>query len=680
MVPYALAVFTSAFLLFQVQPLIAKYILPWFGGGPAVWTTSMLFFQVFLLAGYAYAHFSVRYFRLRVQVGLHLALLLLALTQLPITPMEILRPTAADAPTLRILLLLGATIGLPYLALSSTAPLIQAWFSRTHSGRSPYRLYALSNIASLLALLTYPFVVEPSLTRPTQVTLWSLGFGFFVVACSYCAVRVWRYGTPQRSAGESDGRPETRPPGRRSRLLWLALSATAAVLLLAVTNQLTQDLAAVPFLWVLPLSLYLLSFIICFDNERWYHRPVFVGSLIPAMVAVIWIMFLAERAPVLPAIGVYSAALFVCCMVCHGELSRLKPNPTFLTGYYLMIALGGALGGVLVAIVMPALVNDFFELHLGLLAMAGLTLIVLATDKESVLARLRPAPVWAALIAAYLLMGVALHRQARNPGEDIIAKSRNFYGVVTVGRDHGGTNQELLWLRHGTSYHGAQFTGSALRYLPTGYYSPSSGAALALGLFPHPRRFGFVGMGVGTLTAYGEEGDYIRIYEIDPEVKRIAETYFTYLADSRARVEVILGDARLSLERDPPQAFDVLIVDAFTSDAIPVHLLTKEAFSIYERHIKPDGVIAILISSWHFDFEPVIRRLADHVGMKAALIVTPHGPGADWGARWMLVTRNRQFLEHDAIRGASRRQVGPYQHIRLWTDDYTSPFQILEDG
>jgi len=358
---YALTIFLGAFLLFQVQPLIGKYILPWFGGGPGVWTTCMLFFQMLLLAGYAYAHFSSRWLKPRAQAVVHLVLLGAALAVLPITPSDSWKPLGNENPTLHILALLGASLGLPYFVLSATGPLLQKWFSRTNPGVSPYRLYALSNAGSLLALLTYPFYVESHFARKAQALFWGWGLAAYAVCCGFCAVRLLRRRTnpenavPSELSGDS---PESasrldQQPTILTKALWLLLPACASVLLLATTNKMCQDVAVIPFLWILPLALYLLSFIICFDSPRWYVRPVFTLALIAALAGICWVLFKGTDASIYKQVGIYSAGLFVCCMVCHGELYRLRPDPRYLTGFYLMIAAGGALGGFFVAVVAP---------------------------------------------------------------------------------------------------------------------------------------------------------------------------------------------------------------------------------------------------------------------------------------------------------------------------------------
>lgn len=695
MFPYAVTIFTGAFLLLQVQPLIARYILPWFGGGPAVWTTAMLFFQVFLLAGYAYAHLIVRKLRPRAQVGVHLALLVLALTQLPITPVEAWKPTGVDAPAWRILLLLTSSIGLPYLMLSSTTPLMQAWFVRTRPGRSPYRLYALSNLAALLALVSYPFVVEPAFTRSAQTLMWSVAFGVFVLVSG--ASSLWTLRALGDESAAAAGELETAtgsaaawspprvtvapvgpPPTRGTRVLWVALAACASVLFLAVTSQITVDVAVIPFLWVLPLGIYLLTFVIAFDHDRWYVRRWFAIAFVPAVILTVVFMFQAQVAPVGQQLAVYSAVLFIGCMICHGELSQRRPDPRYLTGYYLTVAFGGALGGAFVALIAPLIFNDYLELHLALMGVTGLLLFSFFEDEKSFLHRGRPVWAWVSLTVAVVALGFSLNRQAGVDARSAIERSRGFYGVLSVHRDLTDPQGEVLWLSHGRVRHGAQYTSAALRRWPTGYYAPDSGAALALASLPgENRRIGMVGMGVGTLTTYARPGDRIRIYEINPEVRRLAETHFTYLSDSPAEIEVVMGDARLSMEREAPQEFDILLLDAFSGDAIPLHLLTREAFEIYERHLAPEGVIALLIDTWHLDFGPVVRGLADDLGFSVLRVGTGGGPRQNWGADWMILSRSDKFFDAPALRSYSRIAVAPGEHGRLWTDDYTSLFQVL---
>ena len=674
----ALAIFTSAFLLFQIQPLIAKFILPWFGGGPAVWGVSMLFFQTCLVAGYAYAHLLIRFLPPRRQAFVHLALLLTALTQLPIAPSAEDLAAASSDPTLQILRVLATTIGLPFFVLSATAPLIQAWVSRSDTNSNPYRLYALSNAASLLALLSYPFVVEPLLTRQTQVLTWSLTFAVFLALCGYCA---WMAGFRGPSSEEPPERAQetaVNPTNWSSWLLWLALPATAVTLLLGVTNQLTRDLVSVPFLWVLPLSVYLLSYIISFDNERWYRRDIFIPAMALCIAGLMYLLL--DPGLSIPAIiAVYVISLFTLCMVCHGELNRLRPEPARLTSFYLMIAVGGALGSAFVALLMPLLSNSYLELQIGMASSVALAAALLVRRKQSDWpANLLLAARTAAILVTLSVSGY-LAWFSRETEPDVLLQTRNFYGVLTVGRDWTGTADESLWLRNGSSYHGTQLTAPDLRAIPAAYYAPRSGVAVALGYKAGAERhIGMIGLGVGSIAAYGEAKDRMRIYEIDPDVAHIAATQFTFLRDTAADITVVLGDARRSLEAEPPQGFDVFVVDAFSSDAIPVHLITREAFDVYLRHLAPEGVLAILISSWHFDFAPMLHNMAREFELTPIVIETSTGDYEDWGSRWVIMTRNQKFLAQPRVRHAALRQGSADNTVRIWTDDYSSPFELLK--
>jgi hypothetical protein len=384
--------------------------------------------------------------------------------------------------------------------------------------------------------------------------------------------------------------------------------------------------------------------------------------------------------PVLWTVFVFTLSLFVLCMVCHGELYRLRPDPAHLTGFYLMIAFGGALGSALVVVLMPVVADRYLELQIAIAGVALLTATMLARDVNVTFRSRYARPIQAGLLAALIVTVGLLVRSVRDVEPDIVLQARNFFGVLTVGRDYAGTNEETLWLRNGTSYHGAQLTLPQYRSKPVSYYSSRTGIALALKFSENmpERRIGMVGLGVGTIASYAGSGDYLRIYEINPAVVRIAETNFTYLADTDAEVEVILGDARLSLERESPQAFDLFVLDAFSSDAIPVHLLTREAFELYLRHLAPDGVIAVLISSWHFDFEPLLQEMAAEFGLNAVLISNSYSGPRDWGARWMLMTPNERFMMQRPVREAQQNSTSGERKVRMWTDDFSSPFQLLK--
>ncbi|MCD4700014.1 MAG: fused MFS/spermidine synthase [Phycisphaerae bacterium] len=678
---YAPAVFLGAFLLFQVQPLIGKYILPWFGGSPEVWTTCMLFFQVFLLAGYAYAHLVVRYLSPRAQAVVHVAMILAALAVLPIAPTAAWKPQGADYPTLRILLLLSVCIGLPYFVLSATGPLMQGWFHRTNPSASPYRLYSLSNARSLLAMLSYPFIVEPALSRQSQANVWSWSLGAFAIFAGICAVWLWKHHQPQKSPPVE--KTVHRDAGDKTswgvRLLWLALPAGASVELLAVTNKICQDVAVIPFLWILPLCLYLLSFIICFHHERWYVRPVFLGVFILSIVAVAYMQAKSVELSIIQQIAMYSAVLFSCCMVCHGELYRIRPNPRHLTGYYLMIATGGAIGGVLVAVVAPLVFNTYLELHLGLLACC---LFVLLADEKSVLRQGSRRWVWTGLIVAVGVAAIFVEGHRGNANRVVVSNTRNFFGVLTVWEnDRSNPAMHRYILQHGTTFHGLQFVEREKHRRPLAYFGFNSGAGVAIRFFRRQenRHIGVVGLGIGTIAASGKKGDRIRFYEINPAVEYIARTRFSYLNDCPSEVDVIVGDARLSMEAESPQEFDLLILDAFSGGAVPVHLLTVEAFEIFLKHLKSDGVIAMHVSSVHLDLQSVIWKLAQRLNLKTAWIQNDENEAEGiFPTDWIILTRDESFIDQKAVQIASTPPKNDFERIDLWTDDHINLFQILK--
>ena len=657
----------------------------------------MLFFQLLLLGGYAYAHFSSRWLKPRTQAVVHLVLLAAALALLPITPGDSWKPHGGGNPTLQILALLVVSLGLPYFVLSATGPLIQQWFSRARPGQSPYRLYALSNVGSLLALLSYPFFFETHFTRKDQAGLWAWGLVAYVLCCGFCAVRQWRSET-RNPRTEGNPKSEGRSPTAEltasehatrntqhsplNRLLWLLLPACASVLLLATTNKLCQDVAVIPFLWVVPLALYLLSFIICFDSPRWYVRFPFALALIAALGSLCWALYNASDLALYGQVAIYCGGLFICCMVCHGELYRLKPDPSHLTGYYLMIAAGGALGGVLVAVAAPLLFTDYYELHWGLFG-CGLLFLTVCVSERTASSNWKQ---WHFLACASLCMGLIglgaiLWHQAHNSGSERVCQSRNFYGVLTVCEyEKKNPESHYFLLQHGRITHGLQFVDPAQAMSPVSYYGPGSGIALGVAALPTGRRrIGVVGLGTGTMAAFGRAGDYLRFYEINPQVQAVAASWFHYLPKCAGDVEVASGDARLCLENEPPQHFDMLVLDAFSSDAIPVHLLTREAFEVYERHLNTNGVIAVHISNHYLDLEPVVVNLARHFGYKLASIDFDENDEEWWlySSTWVLLSRNDRIINSPDIRSAASTVKTNDTRVPLWTDDFASLFQIL---
>lgn len=679
-VAFAATVLISAFLLFQVQPLMSKSILPWFGGTPSVWTTCMLFFQVVLFAGYAYAHFLIRIAAPRNQVIVHVAVILAALSLMSITPSADWKPDGSMPPALRIVLLLAANIGLPFFVLSSTGPLLQGWFARATGGASPYRLYALSNIGSLSALVTYPFLFEPAFSTTDQARMWGWGFIVFAVLCAGCGFLMCRATQPQAAQGPRGD--ETAAGGSAptwgNRLLWFGLSMVASVMLLATTNQVCMDVAAVPFLWVLPLTLYLMSFVLCFDSDRWYSRRTFALALAVSFAGVCVVMLKGAGGSIVAQVLVYMAGLFFCAMVCHGELVRLKPDPKYLTAFYLVISAGGAAGGIFVGVIAPLVFPAFLELHIGLFGCCLLVLLVFFGDRNWVLHAGRPRWAWAAILVGLFGMTAALRVQAGATLSNAVAITRNFYGVLKVQEvDADDPEMHRVELYHGRIKHGQQFLAKEKRDQPTTYYGRRSGIGLLLGRENRPgdQRVGVVGLGVGTLAAYARRGDAYRFYEINPEVTRLARQHFRYLGDSRADVEIVTGDARLLLEREAANRFDTLVLDAFSGDAIPAHLLTVEAMQIYMRHLKVDGVLAIHISNLHFDLKPVVAASAKRFGLHAVAVKnTGKRAAGTETSLWVLLSRTKQSLDIPALK-ANATPLGDRRI--LWTDNKSNLFEIL---
>jgi hypothetical protein len=685
---FAATIFTSAFLLFQVQPLISKFILPWFGGSPAVWSTCMLFFQVVLFGGYVYAHLTTQYLSPKKQAILHVGLLVAAACLLPISPSDSWKPTGGENPALQIVLLLSVSVGLPYFILSSTGPLLQSWFSRQAPGASPYRLYALSNIGSLLALVSYPFVFEPALSSPIQAGLWSWGFCFFAGACALCAIGMFRSTTgeavagPQNSLADentSGSATEETSPTWGDRVLWLGLAMTASVMLLATTNQVCLDVATVPFLWILPLTLYLMSFILCFDSANWYSRKWYVALLTVSLMAVVNTMLSGSEVSIVLQVLIYLSALFFCCMVCHGELARQKPSPKYLTQFYLLMSAGGAGGGLFVGLLAPFVFPAYWELHIGIVACLLVTLAVFFRDKSSPLHAGNAQPAWIAILLWVSILTWSLQSHARAAIGTALAVSRNFYGVIRVEDDVNEETPSLdrRGMFHGSILHGTQFLSDEKRHLPTTYYGETSGAGLAMRLHHagEDRNIGVVGLGVGTLATYGQPQDTIRFYEINPEVIRMAKKYFWFLEDTDAETEMILGDARLSLEHEAPQHYDVLVLDAFSGDAIPTHLLTEESVQLYVKHLKQDGLLCVHISNLHFDLRPVILGLAESQKLHVVSIqANKHDELGTSLCHWMLLSR-KPIPKQITTAAEELDELG--QKKLLWTDEWSNLLSVL---
>lgn len=668
---YAITIFASAFLLFLLQLVTAKQILPWFGGSAVVWTTCLVFFQSVLLLGYLYSDWSVRRLAPKGQALVHVVLLASSLLLLPVMPDTSWKPVGTENPAWHILGLLSTTIGLPYFLLSTTSPLIQAWFARRFPGRSPYRLFALSNLASMIALLGYPLAIEPWTTTTLQAQAWSTGYAVFIALCGITAWFGLRMApADHNNKNATDSPPAGPPPSISMHLLWIALAAMGSILLLAVTNHLVQDIASIPLLWVLPLSIYLLTFIMCFDGHGWYRRNLFLGLLAICVCVMAW--WLSDRTLILQ-IGLYSAGLFVCCMFCHGELNRLRPEPAYLTRFYLMVSLGGALGALLVGIAAPLLLPEFYELGIGLAALAALGVYQVRNNK-----------IYAGIGAAILLFvsGAVIYKSTPEMfAKHTVLTKRNFYGVLRVLEFHSDDPDldRQRALIHGHTMHGEQYPSERWRRIPTTYYQTNSGIGRALMTPRLPgARIGIIGLGAGTIAAYGRRGDTYRFYELNPSVVEVARNEFTFLKYSEAKIEIILGDARLNLEREPSQQFDVLVVDAFSGDSIPMHLITSEALTLYLNHLKPGGIIAFHVSNLYLNLPPVVKRLADEHGLKTSYMVDEMADNPTT-SHWVLLTANQNFLDSPPIKSATLN-IEARPNWRLWTDDFNNLVQVIKFG
>jgi hypothetical protein len=674
------SILLGSVLLFLVEPMIAKMILPWFGGTAGVWTTCLLFFQVTLCIGYVYAHGSARLLTPAGQRLLHVGLLAASLLLLPVIPSPVWKPTGEEAPALRVLMLLAVTIGLPFVLLSATGPLMQAWLSRRHEAgglaANPYRLFALSNFGSLLALLAYPIVVEPLFDTVLQARLWSAAYVVFAFACAGTA---WVTSLPVSIARAPDA---ARAEGRVSlveRILWFVLSAAPSMLLLAVTGHITQNVAAIPLLWVGPLAIYLLTLILCFESSRWYKRVLFCiafAEFLPAMMYAA-VGNHANSDPRL-LVGLYSAGLFTACMLCHGELAGLRPRTSHLTSFYLTVAAGGAAGALLAAAVAPAVLDALYDLPIAL-ALTGIVAIFVVHRARPPRDRAQLLTYLGAILLWILMVGWGAQWEYMDSSSALV-RARNFYGALKVvevaAADGRGAVRRLMY---GTIIHGEEFQDPLRRCIPTTYYSPQSGVGLALASLEAAGavRIGVIGLGVGTLAAYARPRDSIRFYEINPLVPVIASRDFDYLDSCGAAWSLRLGDGRLGLEAEPDRQYDLLVIDAFSGDAIPAHLLTLEAFRLYQRHLARGGVIAVHVSNQFLDLAPVVARAADAIETPARLVTnTADAESGRNMAQWVLISSRPGLFSASPL--ADGTPIDPPDTIRAWTDDYSNLWRSLK--
>lgn len=732
---YAATVFFSAFLLFQVQPLISKFILPWFGGSPGVWTTAMLFFQAALCAGYAYVHISNVLFSARLQFWSHIALLLVAGALLILLPWEWFKPTTPNLdPAFQILVLLGATVGAPYFVLSTTGPLLQKWYSDTTNGASPYRLFALSNFGSLLALLSFPFGFEFFWDVRELSIFWSWGFGVFAILCATCAWWTYRARiaasdsigedlspvrsvSPKWKATPQSGialKSEPAPPKNLddsptmsigAMILWFALPAVASVLSLGVTNEVCQNIAVNPVLWVIPFAIYLLSFILAFDHPFWYWRRGYAALAIPVLLVCVNANWFPERAQEFAlylwgteldldgfwgvwrwgSLGLLLLALYLVCMICHCELARLKPHPSQLTLYFLIVSVGGMVGGLFVSLVAPAYFRSFFELPLAIIASLIIAVFTAFTDEGKRLF-LNRSSAWAPQISLSFILSVfalVMLPEERSSSRRWVYRGRNFYGLVSVQeRSIGESEFHNFTFVSGSVKHGRQYAAAERRHIPIPYWGKGSGSRRLMEyVATRPNvRFGVVGLGVGALAAFMKEGDYCRWYEINPLVREIAENeqFFHYISDCKATQEHVLGDARLQLAIEEPQNFDVLCLDAFSGDSVPTHLLTDEAFAIYMKHLKPNGYIVVNVINRYLNLPPVIEAVAKKHGLKWTRVAIHGGGDLDFATDYMILTNDQEFLDANPIVLDSPGRVSPPREPLLWTDRHSNMFSVLK--
>lgn len=723
MILYVIVIFLGALLLFLVQPIVGRLVLPTYGGTAVVWTTCLLFFQSMLLAGYAYAHGSLRRLRPQWQVVLHSLWLVSAALTLPLALREFLKPSAGEDPIFSILLMLSAVVGLPFFILATTGPTIQAWQARTHPNRSPYRLFAISNAGSLVALMIYPFLIEPNIGLRMQTILWSVGFIVFSVAMFGCGIRYFRTApdepvakplpeitpvleprknlvvSPSTKRKKRDKHrmdrdwvvetpaiaPETAKPVSRQLLMWILLATAPSALLVATSGLLTQELSSTPFLWVVPLSLYLLSFIICFENPRWYFRPFFIPLFFLTSVAAAGITQAGALAPFSIQLGSLSLALFAGSVVCHGELERSKPDHNDLTTFYLTVAVGGAIGGALVALVAPIIFNQHYEFHLALVAclFAGCSELLADRRKKG----------QAGAVNGLILLGVALSLTGivlnsplmllGDPQWNNLHRERNAYGILTVNQD-----EELRSLVHGRTVHGYQPRDARIAHLPISYYSAESGIGVIMRAMKaqrnkqgKPLRVGVIGLGIGTMAAWSLEGDQFSFYEIDPAVERLANRHFSYLQNAKGEMRVLIGDGRMELERQwkesGSQNFDVLVLDAFSSDAVPTHLMTREALELYRRHIQPDGVIVFHVTNRLLDLRRVAQGLANDSGMQSLILNYFPNDKFLHSSTWFALTNDRNWKNRIAELKPPPEESEEVVPV-LWTDDFSSLLPLIK--
>lgn len=716
-----IVVFSGAYLLFWIQPLVGQKLLPLFGGGASTWSVCLLFFQTALCVGYAYAHGLEQCRSRSLRACVHLILLTISVSTLIFAIRSTWTVEYDRSPVAQILALLSSYLGPPIVVLASTGPLVQSWYGRLFPEANPYRLYALSNMGAILALVGYVLVIHPRLGLESQFICLFVGF---VVFASLFSILTWIAMSPMllptspAKSSECNSEAELEGRGPLHAIATLLLPAGSSILLLSTTNHICQDLAPVPLLWVVPLGLFLLSFVIAFDNPRWYHRGAWCFFAIlslyiaagfdhPQSWAVArWLYELnawffdkqllswRPEVPLPWRIAAHCVALFASCLVLHGELFRLRPTASKLTSYYLLISVGGAIGSAFVNLLAPLVFTSYLEWELCVVAMLlGVSILALGTwhlPRQHSSNSLRPMAIVktgvALLLAGVLVELVILLQAPQSLTERSVEQSRSFYGALAVierlGADSGTQERVLL---HGSTVHGSQFIDSSRRSWPTTYYSESGGAGRVLNyLRDKPNlKVAIIGMGIGTLATYAEPNHELRFYEINPQVVSIAESHFSFLSTARergVRVDTILGDAREVLSRemvtDGPR-FDVIVLDAFSGDSIPIHLLTVEAFELYLMHLREDGSIAIHVSNRMLDLASVVVKIAEHLGVPSLAIESINDPrrGAVQST-WIVLSRNSELLKALDLHSMPVTAISAGKSS-LWTDNHHSLWSVM---
>ncbi len=689
MIHFAFQIFLSAFLLFQVQPIVARFILPNFGGASNVWTICLVFFQVSLLIGYTYAYLLNRWLPPLKQALVHAALVFITLVAfLPISLDSVSYTVESQSPQLGILLLLISSIAAPYVLISSSGPLFQNWFRSRYQNQNTYRLYALSNVGSLLGLLSYPFIIEPLLSLHQQALLWSAGFVLYFIWTLACLYSLRHISTNVHEEQES----VTNSPIRvADAFIWACMAGIATTLLLATTNKITMDVASVPFLWILPLTLYLLSFIICFDRAAWYIRKLWIPLLFVVSVVGLKALLQGANSSIYFQISAYLSMLFVGCMVCHGELYRLRPNAKKLTHYYLLISFGGAMGGVFVALVAPRIFNDYVELQLSWIALyvvVGLCIFANSQFRHRI-TDISTQLMWTVWIACFTTF---LFFNSFSEKANVLQQARGFYGVLKLKSydlpdNHSSGANRYLTLVNGAITHGTEYyKDDTPLFIPTSYFTAESGIGLAIGRQSqqHSRSpdVGVIGMGVASISALCESCRSLTFYEIDPNVVAFEKKWFSSLSTVRemgVETDIFIGDGRKLLEAqwesNAQAQFDVLAVDAFSGDSIPVHLLTREAFALYFKQLRSDGVLAVHVSNRHLDLVPVVASLATDLGVKAILVHNKMSKNrVSYSSQWVLLTGNDTLFSN--IESETVRMLEP-MFEQLWTDEYSNLLSVL---